>query len=46
MTILALVVIGMVLVVLGDEIGSDVLTEMGAILVVAPIMAWPLSFVF
>ena len=39
-----LVLIGLVLVLLGDRIGSSFLTEMGAILVVAPILALPVGW--
>lgn len=39
-----LVLIGLVLVLWGDRVGSSFLTEMGAVLVVAPILAIPVGW--
>lgn len=39
-----LVLIGLVLVLAGDRWGSSFLTEMGAILTVAPILAIPVGY--
>ena len=44
MTLLALIAIGLVLVLWGDRRGSSFLTEMGAVLVVAPILAIPVGW--
>ncbi|QHB37834.1 hypothetical protein I5G63_gp094 [Mycobacterium phage Imvubu] len=44
MSLGVLVLIGLVLVLLGDRWGSSFLTEMGAILVVAPFLALPVGW--
>ena len=42
--LLLLVLVGLALVLVGDRIGSSFLTEMGAVLVVAPILAIPVGY--
>lgn len=44
LTLLALVAVGLALVWWGDRAGSTFATEMGAVLVVAPILAIPVGY--